>query len=565
MEPCPICQYKGVNLRKHWGGSPECKKAWDQQREMNAHTVVEAPDSVVNSDISNIWSDDDTNSSILGADDSVSNDSGAVGSDESDDANILPPPDVRRHGFTVEQYCETRLLKILNDKQVPHSTYNEILEWSRDAKRMKYSFEPTTRLHRSTQILYLTNWQAKQNRRPIQNLVRPPGEPQIDMMVTSYDFKTELMSLLESPVFSDINNLDLNPTNPFSKYHSPSGYINCFNAGTWYSRSYENICKGPNDFFIPILFSYDESQLANRNASIAPLKFTTSLLNQRERNKEINWRTLCFIPDLSAFEGTKERENQPKELKARRLHSLFHAGMQSYAAVENDPSQMCALTITIAGITREVNVKIACGLVIGDIQGGDKICCRSANYSETLNRICRKCNIPGKECTNLDYECKKISMDKIKKLVAKGDRAKLDKYHQYCVSSIWYELNYGGCKFGIFSAANPTEWMHALDNGLIEYCLKILMKEKLKDKECVEMDKYVMALTQLSRQKLMSANSNSDYPRLMWKNGITKLSEVTADYKVGMLLTIIVVSLTRSGKKFFQSALGGEDGAKKCR
>ena len=102
-----------------------------------------------------------------------------------------------RLGFTVEQYCETRLLKILNDRQVPHNTYKEILEWSRDAKRMKYSFEPT-RTKRTTQVRHLTKWQAKQNRRPIQNMTRPPGKPKIDMMVTSYDFK--VLYLLTSTI-----------------------------------------------------------------------------------------------------------------------------------------------------------------------------------------------------------------------------------------------------------------------------------------------------------------------------------------------------------------------------
>ena len=116
------------------------------------------------------------------------------------DANRMPHPDVHRHGFMVEQYYKTRLLKFLNNKQVPHSTYKDILEWSHDAKRMKYSFEPT-RTQRATQVRHLTKWQAKQNRRPMQNLVRPPGKPEIDMMVTSYNFKTKLMSLLESPVF----------------------------------------------------------------------------------------------------------------------------------------------------------------------------------------------------------------------------------------------------------------------------------------------------------------------------------------------------------------------------
>ena len=135
-------------------------------------------------------------------------------------------------------------------------------------------------------------------------------------------------------------------------------------------------------------------------------------------------------------------------------------------------------------------------------------------------------------------------MDKIKKLVAKADRTRLAKYHQYCVSSIWYELNYGFCKFGIFSAANPTEWLHALDNGLIEYCLQVLIVDRLKPDYCVKLDDHVKAMTQMPRQKLMSANSNSDFPRLMWKTGITKLSDVTADYKVGMMFTVVVLSLT---------------------
>ena len=529
--------------------------------------IVETAVEVVNSDLSIIWSDEEDDAVQLN--DSVSEgeennpDEGNVGESIAEHHDVASANPVffsdttgtAGLGFTVEQYCETKLLKILNDKQVPHGTYKEILDWSRDAKRMKYSFEPT-RTKRTTQVRHLTKWQAKQNRRPIQNITRLPGMPVIDMLVTSYDFKTELLSLLQSPVFTDMKNLDLNLLDPFSKYVSPSGRLNCFNAGKWYSNSYEKVCESPNDFFIPILLSYDESVLSNQRASIAPLKFTTSLLNQRERNKEVNWRTLCFIPDLSAFEGAKERSKQSAELKSRRLHSLFRAGMESYVKVEKDPLLMSNLTVTIAGITKVVNVKVCCGLIVGDIQGGDKICCRSASYKDTLKRICRKCNIPGSECSNLDFQCKKISMRKIKQLVSNEDRARLDKYHQYCVQSVWYELNYGFCKFGIFSAANPTEWLHALDNGLIEYCLQVLISELLSDNQCIELDDLVKDLTKLSRQRLMSANSNSSFPRLMWKSGITKLSDITADYKVGMMFTVIVISLTKLGKRLFHNSLG---------
>ena len=38
--------------------------------------------------------------------------------------------DASKLGFTVNQCCETELLKILNDKHVPHGIYQDVLEWS---------------------------------------------------------------------------------------------------------------------------------------------------------------------------------------------------------------------------------------------------------------------------------------------------------------------------------------------------------------------------------------------------------------------------------------------------
>ena len=204
------------------------------------------------------------------------------------------------------------------------------------------------------------------------------------------------------------------------------------------------MCKDPNDFFLPIIFSYDELALSNCKGTITLLKFTTSLLNQREQNKEANWRTLCFIPDLSAFQGYAAHKAQDGQVKAMRLHSMFRAGMESYVALEKDSSLTKDFLMTIAGMTKSVNVKLCCCLILGDIQGGDKICCRSASYKSSIQRICRKCNIPGDECHNLNYTCKRISMRRIKWLVKMEDQERLKKYNQYCVKSIWYELNIGG-------------------------------------------------------------------------------------------------------------------------
>jgi hypothetical protein len=45
-------------------------------------------------------------------------------------------------------------------------------------------------------------------------------------------------------------------------------------------------------------------------------------------------------------------------------------------------------------------------------------------------------------------------------------------------------------------------------------------------------------------------------PRLLWKDGITSLSELTAKYKVGIMFTIVTVSLQDEGKSLFEDVLG---------
>lgn len=565
MEFCSICQQSFKSLRKHYDKSPDCKELWEESNDHNAGNLMDDNDSF--SDPSVVHSDDEV--TVYSTTESLSTEDEALHDDdecEQKAANAKRPllseisPE-ENLGFTINQYCETELLKILNDNHVPHGVYKEVLEWAHRAKRMKYAFQPT-RTKRSTQLQHLTSWQAKENRQPFQKNVALPGDPMLSVNVTCYDFKTELLSLLTSSVFSDVANLDVFPTDPYGKYKSSTKRLNCFNAGKWYANSHKKLCLSENDFFVPIFWAFDESTLRHNSFHISPLKFTTSLLNQKARNKEENWRTLCFIPDLAAYESSAEHKKQSPTMKSQRLHSLFRAGMESYLACEQDKSLLNDINLSIVGISKKVNVRIACALVLGDIQGGDKICCRAPCYSNTLKRLCRKCTIPGPECTNLDFKCHKVSMRRIKRLVEKNDVNRLAKYHQYCVDSIWYDFHYGGCKFGIFTAATPTEWLHALDNGLIEHALVELNLNRLDVDKRISMDTIVKGFVTWPRQRFMTSNSNSSFPRLLWKNGISTLSDITADYKYGMLFTVVIVSLTAQGKKLFEEAFKCVDKAK---
>ena len=545
---CP-CEYEGEHLAMHLAGMQSC------QAYMMAHSHRTAPHPPTEHDHSP-WSDD--------GDAPASEDEASIAAADDDSAtsvvqSLVASRNTRTNttsAYTVDHYYETQLLKLLNDGRAHHGLYAEILTWAEKAKVAQYSFEPQRKTRRA-QVKYLENWQALQHARATQIPVVLPGDPPLTVHVTAYDFVEQLFSLLnDQTFFGTLANLDVNPDDPFTPYESPGGLLNCVNAGAWYRKAYQNCCTQPGDFLVPIIFTFDESVLANQKAQIAPLKFTTSLLNQASRNKDSAWRTLHFVYDIDCMQSKAEARKQGPPLKSQRLHTVFEAGMRSYLAAQTN-DQLHNIGFTLGPHTKTVNLKVPCCLIIGDIQGGDKICCSSATYRNVGPRLCRKCNVPGTEAGNLKFKCKRISMEKVHRLVLAEEVTILKSFNQYCVDSPWYYVNYGGDKYGIFSAAMPIEPLHAVETGMMMYSIRVLNREKLKStNNKIALDALARYLTTLPRQRLMSAGSEPSMPRLLWKDGITSLSQVTASHKVGMVLTVVVLSLTKAGTRLFHEVMG---------
>ncbi len=74
------------------------------------------------------------------------------------------------------------------------------------------------------------------------------------------------------------------------------------------------------------------------------------------------------------------------------------------------------------------------------------------------------------------------------------------------------------------------------------------------------LDSLVRCLTNLPRQRYASSGAEPLMPRLLWKDGITSLSELTAKYKVGIMFTIVTVSLQDEGKVLLEEVLGSNQG-----
>ena len=196
------------------------------------------------------------------------------------------------------------------------------------------------------------------------------------------------------------------------------------------------------------------------------------------RNKSIAWKPLGYIYDLSTVLSQNQEKDGKVTLKSRRLHKMFDVILETF--IEAQDICLNDIELTLGDITNKVNLKLPCFFIIGDMQGGDKLCCTSASYSTSLKQLCRKCNVSGEDAGNPDVECQKIEVDAIKELVNYEDLIALNELNQYCVDNAWFKVNFGRCKYAILSAACLIEPLHAIENGIIPKCIEILFKEQIK-------------------------------------------------------------------------------------
>jgi len=104
------------------------------------------------------------------------------------------------------------------------------------------------------------------------------------------------------------------------------------------------------------------------------------------------WHPLGYIYDTSVIESDKEKHQQGIDLKTVRTHKIYTKVLESYVAAQCNKS-LNNIILNIGGISKKVDIKVPCMFIIGDIQGGDKICCASATYSTKVSRICHKCDV----------------------------------------------------------------------------------------------------------------------------------------------------------------------------
>jgi hypothetical protein len=111
------------------------------------------------------------------------------------------------------------------------------------------------------------------------------------------------------------------------------------------------------------------------------------------------------IYDVNIVDSKQERLHQTNEFNGKCLHAILHTLLESFIHEQN-LALLDNTTLTLGSQQYIVNLRIPCVFIIGDMQGGDKMCCSSADYSNKMACLCCKCNVKGEDSGDPFVQCK---------------------------------------------------------------------------------------------------------------------------------------------------------------
>src|SRR5687768_3613859 len=285
--------------------------------------------------------------------------------------------------------------------------------------------------------------------------------------------------------------------------------------------------------------------------SVYAVMFTTSLFDYNTCNKAQAWQPLGYIPIEKNFHSSAQWTRMDKKLKSQRENLFFETFLHSFREAQKDGA-LNGVPLTLGSKTKTVNLKVPLAFIIGDIQGGDGICGKSAFYCADAKRICRMCDATPAAYISTEMECcNMLVMEDIRQLCLNKDEDKLESMLQSVNYQAFFDVDYGGFPGGVFTAACPPEALHSLENGLVLHCLKQLFEEILSQPARANLDDIVQQWHKHPKQCHMKSYMAA-FPRLLFKDGVTTITDISAGTKIGILFTFVVAAQTNDGRSLLK-------------
>jgi len=453
----------------------------------------------------------------------------------------------QRMPFCPTDIIDLELVEMLEGFGAPLGAYDKIMTWVHNAVIGGYDFtrKPKTREAFMKKLRERYNLQGLD---PITEDIPVLG-PVDKATIIRFDFKEQLMALIHDRNVWNEDNLVFNRDQPYGKYKN-NGPISEMMDGKWYSDAYDRCINDPNtQFLMPILLYIDKTHIdLNSRFGLEPVMFTVANLNQSTRAKDSAWKHLGFVSQYDKFLSEEEKNalRGSAGIFPVNYHRQLRGILSSLIELQNDPM---TIFLPIGNNIKKVEIIIELCAVLGDGEGSDRVCARKECRSEKAKRLMRMCTCPYDHADNPSFKCKLIKQTDIMGLTEDENFEELEKMGQWPIPNAMFDVSFGGCPYGIFSATTPCI-MHFFKEGWIMYATKAILIG-LQPKYRRMIAKSASAITYVQKQ-----SARTELPRVNYVKGVIKTVCVTHEERMGILLHIYIAFLIKDNYKALVQSKG---------
>lgn len=428
--------------------------------------------------------------------------------------------------------CELALLELhhlLTKAGAPLYLFDEITRW---CKRSKDCFQ--NRRVPSRQC-FMKSMSEKVYGKKMTKWLQPKQVPHLlpsgkRTSITCFSFLGNLASLLMNSDIMQPQNLLLNEDNP-CQAPKDSHFLKDLDSGWWFKETWDEVCTGPNEILMPIVFFLDGGKVTER-LSVEPLTFTIGWLKREIRNKASSWRTIGYIEsyrDESELDEEKGKKNLSSKTKLNDYHSQLDILLREFKLLQGKDSGI-SWNLKLGNKTYPVVFKLALQVVLGDCKGNNILCGQKGGHSLQMKKLCRDCFVSPQDADDPNHVCRFVHINDLKHKTAK----ELEELSMHNIENAMADVYFGARKSSIFDST-PPEPLHGIELGTLKYMYEEF--EKLLSQNTLNL--INSAISKIQRK--YSRQSVKSMPKLTaFMNGIDRPDVLTGDNQYARFYGILL-------------------------
>ncbi len=304
---------------------------------------------------------------------------------------------------------------------------------------------------------------------------------------------------------------------------------------------------------------------------IEPVLFSLANILEKKRRSPNAWVLAGILPAYPKLNQEKAADYKSAETRTL-AGEFYHKCLRvMFQQLLNHEESKQGYEMYVTHLSGAVYVHFKLIMLLGYAEGHDKALGHMSCYSSNLQRVTWDCNMPQATCDDADAICEPVVASTIIETVRQAHndlqlkehrtvtaaRESLKKISQNDVLSIFFDFDFCDDSQGIFGSA-PHELLHAYLLGPMKKQLSLLMEMRVLPEDFIkwyqssrqhdrpdigDISQYPLLIDKAefeSRFRLLTMSarrqSDRDYPRTPFKNGVTDLTRLNSQEYPGLVM-----------------------------